>query len=103
MSANKRRFHDIEKRALALEMRQVGIPLDVGQFATPTSLIVRQVDGALENTTFDLPQGASGYILSLRITVCSSLIGISEFDLKVPWQTSPIQWLPEPAMNRTDY
>src|SRR5882757_6290814 len=82
-----------EQVLTALQLRAAGVPLDLDQFVAEGFVMIRQCDGILENSVFDLPYGAAGYIISLRIAINRAIVGIGDFRLELPWTDADTQWL----------
>jgi hypothetical protein len=82
-----------EQFVTALQLRAAGVPLDLDQFAADGFAMIRQCDGILENSVFDLPYGPAGYIISLRIAINRAIVGIGDFCLELPWTDGDTKWL----------
>jgi hypothetical protein len=84
----------------ARQLRARGIALEIpaDDWKDPireSGLIVRQCDGRLENSVFDLGSGATGYVVSLSLTVSTSNFALAAFDLELPWQAK-LNFLEDP-------
>jgi hypothetical protein len=84
----------------ARQLRAGGIALEIpaDDWKDPireSGLIIRQCDGRLENSVFDLGSGATGYVVSLSLTVSTSNFALAAFDLELPWQAK-LNFLEDP-------
>ena len=63
----------------------------------PPGLLIRQVEGNVVNSAFDLNCGhGTGIRLDLHVAVDLPAFSIRGWELDVPWEADQIEWLPEP-------
>lgn len=84
----------------ARQLRAAGIALEIPEddWKDPileSGLIMRQCDGPLENSVFDMRMGATGYMVSLRLTISTSSFALAAFDLELPWEAN-LNFLDDP-------
>jgi hypothetical protein len=75
----------------ARQLRAGGIALEIPEddWKDPipeSGLIIRQCGGLLENSVFDMRSGATGYAVSLGLTISKSSFALAAFDLELPWE-----------------
>jgi hypothetical protein len=87
---------------LVRQLQALEVPIDV----TPDDLLPDEASAKLridtiaetiETSAFTLSSGATGYMISLSLTVMRSPLAIAGFELSVPWPTKYMTWLPDPA------
>lgn len=84
----------------ARQLRAGGIALEIPEddWNDPipeSGLIIRQCDGPLESSVFDMPSGRTGYVISLRLTISASNFALAAFDLELPWKAK-LNFLEDP-------
>ncbi|MFZ0736015.1 MAG: hypothetical protein WAM96_02880 [Candidatus Acidiferrales bacterium] len=83
-------------------MLRLGVPIDVtradlASHNPPSALQIDVTGGDLETGAFDLRPGGTGYRISLSLTVLREPFAIAAFELELPWTSSPVIWLSDPA------
>jgi Chromate transporter len=83
----------------ARELRAAGIELEIPEddWRDPprNDLIIRQCDGPLLNSVFDMPEGPTGFMVNLRVAIATSGFALAAFDVELPWKAN-LNFLDDP-------
>ncbi len=89
---------------LLRELADLGSSVDLSVADTkdePADIEIEQVGGILESSIFELPGGLTGYMVYVAVTnQTSQTIYCRNVELRVFWEDSLFQWMPDPRETR---
>jgi hypothetical protein len=93
----------VQRVILARRLLTSGVPLKIDRGDEYAGLRMRQIGGEVENCAFDLRDGRSGFIVTVRITITQSVFAIAGIFLELPWVDHGLCLIEDPLVSGARY